>query len=182
MKPIRIDFATPRRRIGRLNAALLAIGAALLALSLLHWMALQRDADRVDKVYRKAVADAKRDSAKPVANAEARIAAPQVRAINAAIERLNLPWAELFAMLEASKPEDVALLAVEPDGRKRSVVILAESRSPEHMLRFAERLRQQPLFADAFLTRHERKDDDPHAPYRFSLEIRWTQAHAHDAS
>jgi Fimbrial assembly protein (PilN) len=182
MRHVDIDFAAPVRRIGAFHTALLAIGAALMGASLLHFTAVQREADRVEKVYRKAVAEAERDSAKPVRPPEVRLPPTQVRAINAAIDRLNLPWAELFAILETTKPDNVALLAVEPDGKKRSLVILAESRSPEHMLRFVEHLRRQPFFEDAFLTKHELRDEDPSSPYRFSLEIRWTDAHSHDAS
>jgi hypothetical protein len=182
MRRVDIEFAAPARGIGRLQAALVAIAAALLGASLLHFVAIQRDADRVEKVYRKIMVDAERNPAKSARITEARIPPPQVRAINAAIDRLNLPWAELFAVLETSKPDNVALLAVEPDGKKRTVVIIAESRSPDHMLRFVERLRQQPFFRDAFLTRHELRDVDPSNPYRFSLEIRWTDTHANDAS
>jgi Tfp pilus assembly protein PilN len=182
MRRVDIDFAGPVRRIGPFYAALLAIGAALLGTSLLHFAATQREANRVEMVYRKSVAEAARNSTKPDPAPELRIPAAQVRAINAAIDRLNMPWAELFAILETAKPDNVALLAVEPDGGKRSLMILAESRSPEPMLHFVERLRGQPFFEDAFLTRHELREQDPSSPYRFSLEIRWTDARANDAS
>jgi hypothetical protein len=43
------------------------------------------------------------------------------------------------------------------------------------MIDFVERLRAVPLFEEAFLVKHERRDQDAAHPYRFALEVRWKE-------
>lgn len=99
--------------------------------------------------------------------------AERVRAINRAVGKLNLPWANLFAAIEAAKPETVALLSLEPDAGKRTLKITAETRRSADMLGFVDRLAKRGEFAGVALQKHEISDQDPNRPYRFQLEARW---------
>jgi len=105
----------------------------------------------------------------------ARAALPETRvvAINNAITQLNLPWAPLFESLENLQPRDVALLSLEPDGKKRLLRILAEAKQPDDMIAFVRLLREQPQFADAVLLKHEVNVQDPNRPIRFLVQAWW---------
>ena len=176
-----IRFALGGRGGRRIGTALLVVAAGMLAASLLQLSSAHRKAQWVESEYRKAVAEAERRRSPQGPAGSAELPAARVLAINAAIEKLNLPWAELFAALEQAKPDGVALLRLEPNGGKRSALIVAESRSQEPMIQFVARLREVAFFDDAFLVRHEVREDAAGRPYRFSLEIRWPGAHADDA-
>ncbi|WP_024303664.1 membrane protein [Pseudogulbenkiania sp. MAI-1] len=105
---------------------------------------------------------------------------PRDKGLDQAIEQanavwlsLNQPWPELFAALEASKTDDVALLAVEPDPLKHSVRITAEAKKREAMLAYIERLEQQPGLGSVVLLEHHINQQDNEKPFRFSLLAAW---------
>ena len=175
MKPVAVQFARRANVTGWLGRVGFVIGLVAAAASATNYaikrMELERIAAAVDEaattVRRHEVANRPREA--PV------LPNDKVRAINTAIGQLNLPWAQLFAAFEEAKPETVALISFEPDGKKRTLVVQAESKTPEHMIEFVDRLKQVPMFEDAFLTKHEIRDQDPNRPYRFAVELRWKQ-------
>ena len=102
------------------------------------------------------------------------IAPAQAAAVNAAILQLNLPWRDLQDALASATPPDVALLALEPDARKRVLKITAETTSSDAMVAYVAQLKQQELFGTRVqLLRHEINALDPNKPLRFQLEARW---------
>jgi general secretion pathway protein E len=173
MRAPRIEFAPAPRTRQLLRAALLfaalAFGAAMLWRSLSAASALEQVEQRIQAANE---ALERLRSARPV-DAEPPIAPARLNAINNTIARLNVPWSELFAAFETDRPQDVALLALLPDARKRSLVVQAEATNPRAMVAFVERLRSVPLFDDAFLLKHERREQEPGQPYRFAVEVRW---------
>lgn len=104
---------------------------------------------------------------RPVREAE-----PARRAWNAIAQQLNTPWLSLLATLEAATPDDVALVAIEPDARKATVRLQAEARTLDALLAYAQALRQQPLVGDVALYRHETNEQDASRPLRMHLELR----------
>lgn len=99
----------------------------------------------------------------------------QVRAVNQAIAQLNLPWRDVFDAVEAATSNQVALLALEPDARKRVLRGTAESRSHEGMIAYIEDMKRQPFFGTVILTRHEVNEQDPNKPLRFHFEAQWLE-------
>jgi hypothetical protein len=79
----------------------------------------------------------------------------------------------LFVTLEAIDEPDVALLALTPDTRQRTLRILAEARGVEAMLSYLRVLEQSRAFTQVVLVEHEIQDNDPHRPLRFSLVAAW---------
>jgi hypothetical protein len=155
------------------HSAPLALGVAVLAASIVQFTYMRTSIENVTAELLQWTARLERRKAAPPVNAAASVPANKVRAINDAITKLNLPWDKLFAVFEASKPDTVALLSLEPDGKKHTLVVQAESKTPEHMIMFAERLRREPMFEEAFLTKHEVREQDVNRPYRFALELHW---------
>lgn len=178
MKPVRIDFAPPglARTLYRtpLAAWLLAAFALLLcvaaAVAGADLMARQRDHERqLAALKARSIVPA----AAPVASA-APISEPQAAAVNGAVMQLNLPWRALQDAVASATPAGVALLALEPDARKRMLRISAEARTSDEMIGYVARLKREELFSDVALTHHEINHQDPNRPIRFELDASWS--------
>ncbi|MGJ9420321.1 PilN domain-containing protein [Massilia sp. CMS3.1] len=181
MKRVRIDFAarslrrtlfhTPRLAWVLLGAGIcLSVPAALVAN---QYVAEERS-------FEAELAARNTRAATPLA-AQAAVRAPaaplltaaQASAVNAAILQLNLPWRDLHDAIKAATPASVALLALEPDAKRRVLRVTAEARSSDDMLAYVERMQNVAWFAGVALTRHEINDQDPNRPIRFQFEAQW---------
>lgn len=179
MKALDIDFSAPSvaRTLHRTGARtwtvavvalLLCAAAGVLGARL---MAQRRADDAALQAARlRAAAPV---AAKPLASA-AQIGELQAGAVNAAILQLNLPWRALHDAIGAATPPEIAMLALEPDARKRTMKITAEAKTSDAMIGYVEELKKQELFAGVALTRHEINEQDPQRPIRFQIEAEWT--------
>ncbi|MET0981635.1 MAG: PilN domain-containing protein [Telluria sp.] len=178
MKRVRIDFAPPglRRTLfhtPRLAWLLLAAGVCLAvpaALYANHYQSEQREFEA------ELAARSARVAAPLAVQAAARapVATPaQAAAVNAAILQLNLPWRDLHDAVAGATPASVALLALEPDAKRRVLRITAEARSSDDMLAYVGRLQELDWFAHVALSRHEINEQDPNRPIRFQLDAQW---------
>lgn len=178
MKPMQIDFAVPgwSRALYRVHPAWLAAGA-LGALMLLAGGALGVQAARQQAAREEALRAQQRKLAVAVRAPERKpeIAIPEAQAVavNAAILQLNLPWRQLQDAVAAANSPAVALLALDPDPRKQTLKITAETKNSDDMVGYVEQLKQQEFFAGAALLRHETNDQDPNRPLRFQVEVQW---------
>ena len=179
MNQLPIDFAPPgiKRTLHRTSTRawiMIALGAMLcVAAGVIgaRMLARQKAGD--------ALLDAARARASvPVVVAVAptgpRITEPQAAAVNAAVMQLNLPWRALQDAIDASTPSNIAMLALEPDARKRSMKITAEAKTSDAMISYVEKLKEQELFSSVALSRHEINEQDPARPIRFQIEAEWT--------
>jgi Tfp pilus assembly protein PilN len=178
MNALRIDFAAPgwRRTLHRTRAsawALCALALLLCALAAgLAWrLKAQQNADQAELIA--LVQRAKKPVVVAVNVQQPRISEIQAGAVNAAVLQLNLPWRALHDAIGSATPSQIALLALEPDARKRSMKITAEARSSDEMISYVEKLKEQELFAAVTLTRHEINEQDPNRPIRFQIEAEW---------
>jgi hypothetical protein len=183
MKRLQIDFAPPSmardwHRAGRRGALLLLAGlllcggaAAVGARMLTRQHAFDAQLAALQAGSRKAQAALVKPAA--ISSGAAPMTAAQAAAINGAILQLNLPWAALRDAVGAATPASVALLALEPDPRRRSLKITAETKDAEGMVAYVEQLKRQELFGDVVLLRHEINETDPNRPLRFELDAPW---------
>jgi Tfp pilus assembly protein PilN len=178
MKRVRIDFAPPgmRRTLFRTPSQAWALACAALcvcipaAIQVNGYFEAQRayEAQLAARAARASAPRAVQVALRPPAATEA-----QAAAVNAAILQLNLPWRALHDAVKAATPPTVALLALEPDARRRTLRITAEARGSDEMLAYVERMQRQDWFADVALTRHEINEQDPNRPIRFQLDAQW---------
>ena len=171
MKRLRLDFAAPTAAWGRRLGLLAAL--ALLAASAMEYAEAHRELERLQADIAAVDSEASRA---PVPTPPPERAEAQVQAINSAIAQLNVPWEKIFRLVEAAESKDVALLALEPDGKKHALLLQAEARTAEQMLAYVEVLRQLPEVDAAYLLKHELREQDPNHPYRYSVELRWREA------
>lgn len=88
--------------------------------------------------------------------------------------QLNLPWGILINRLQTERSADVALLALEADGRRGDFQLTADARDHPAMLAYVRRLRAAPDLRDVALTRHASAQSDGVAVVNFTLRGQWT--------
>lgn len=178
MKAIRIDFAPSSWRRTLYRAGPLAWSMALVGVLLcaagatLGWRLLQQQ--RHDSAeLAAALTRSKAPVSVPVA-VRPRIPDAQAASVNAAVMQLNLPWRALHDAIGEATPASIALLALEPDARKRSIRLTAEAKTSDEMIAYVEQLKRQEMFTAVTLTRHEINEQDPNRPIRFQLDAEWS--------
>ncbi|WP_211444608.1 PilN domain-containing protein [Collimonas humicola] len=178
MKTIRIDFA-PRslaRTISRTGwrswlcgALALALCLSAIAMTVRLTQQQQRQQARIDSV----LAQTKQRTAAQPAAPKLVVSEGQATAVNTAIRQLNLPWRDLFEAIEGATPTSIALLSLEPDAKRQVIRGLAEAKNSDDMVDYIAQLKQQKLFTDVVLNRHEMNDKDVNRPLRFQFQAQW---------
>jgi Tfp pilus assembly protein PilN len=157
-----------------LSMLVLISGIALSLAILLPLESLTRDRARLEADL--AAAQGRLDQHVPRAAAEP---APsperkkEIAAANTVIRQLSLPWHEMFDAFELAANDEIALLGIEPDARKRLVKVTAESKSADAMLDYVKRLQDSGLLDDVFLQKHELQTKDQQKPLRFVVTSAW---------
>lgn len=101
-------------------------------------------------------------------------ASPQeVAAVRETVERLGLPWNELFTALEAAANDRVALAGIEPDPKKGTVTISGDGKDYLAALSYVFNLSRSG-FEGVQLVRHEQKANDPNGAVSFAVSAAWS--------
>jgi len=161
VKRVALDFAAPRSR---------SIGWILLGLALF----LAFDAANTYRELSSTLAEleAPRQGRTTVASARGQDERGTQEADRVA-QALMLPWDSLFHTLEGSTGDKVALLALQPDARKREIAISGEAKDYDAVLAFVTRLEKRDTLRGVHLVRHEVREDDPQHPMYFSILANW---------
>lgn len=103
-----------------------------------------------------------------------REASPEdLAAARESIRRLATPWDGLFAALESTPTEGVALTGVAPDSQNASVLITGEARDFPALVAYVTALRRTAPLARAYLARHETRAGGARYPVAFSIRAPW---------
>lgn len=97
----------------------------------------------------------------------------EVAAVRDTVERLGMPWNELFTALEAAANDRVALAGIEPDPKKGTVTISGEGKDYLAALSYVFNLSRSG-FEGVQLVRHEQKANDPNGPVSFAVTAAWS--------
>jgi len=177
MKRVRLDFAprSLRRTLYRAPRGAWApvlTGIALCAVVLAQVADYREEREEVDAQLAALRARAAVPAVVPMAQ-RASVGEQEAAAVNGAIAHLNLPWRALHEAVRAATPSTIALLALEPDAKKRVLRISAEARNSDDMLAYVAALGRAELFGTVTLVRHEVIEQDPNRPLRFQLDAGW---------
>lgn len=112
------------------------------------------------------------DSASTQAVPRTSLRDPETAAFSRVAKHLNMPWSQLLDTLEASLPENVGLISIEPDAGTGRVRIVAEAKSLDELVSYSGKLREVTSVASVSPVRHETLDQDPNKPVRIVLDIR----------
>lgn len=168
MRPLMLDYQRSARPQGWswlvLGAGVLLSVAAVLVFANLNreLQVWEAQADKSSRGVRSNV---------PVRDSEA--TRLELKQANTVLQQLALPWEALFAALEATRGEKVALLAVEPDVARGQVRIGAEAKSAAHMLNYLRRLESDTALREVVLLNHQVQLQDADRPLRFSVMASW---------
>jgi transcriptional regulator with XRE-family HTH domain len=177
MRAVQLDFLHPTGRGSRLGPLLLVIGALVALTALAYQRQLSREvvareaqiSDLRSMASRSAPVLSERESDTP----EVR---EQIKKANAVLQQMNVPWSELFAAIESAEGSDIALLAVQPDPRSRSLLLGGEARNLPAVLGYMERLQRTKRLRDVVLVTHELRNKEPGQPVAFALNAAWVES------
>jgi Tfp pilus assembly protein PilN len=153
-----IDFVRSRRRAAWAGRLLFAIAVAVAADA--GWTYLRlREALSADQGRLTAVQP----------RATRKVGPEELAAARETVQRLTLPWTQLFGALESAASPQVALLSIEPDPRSGKVTISGDSKDYLAALTYVLNLRRSDGLANVQLVRHEQKAGD----VSFSVSASW---------
>ena len=103
----------------------------------------------------------------------ARTTPQEIAAARETVQRLSLPWDELFRALESAANEHVALVAIEPDVRAGTVTISGDGKDYLAALTYVANLSRTEGMEAVQLVRHEQKGNDPQGAVSFAVSATW---------
>jgi len=106
-------------------------------------------------------------SYRPARNATAE----EVAVAKDTLQRLSTPWDQLFGALEKAANDQVALLAIQPDPKARTVLISGDSKDYLAALTYVLNLSRSEALTGVQLSRHETKQDQK--AVGFSVSAAW---------
>lgn len=164
MQKLDLDFCRTRPGSPWLGRLLLAVAAFCVV-----------DAGLSYQSARQALKENEARLAKRAPASRAPKASPQeVAAARETVQRLSLPWDELFMALESAASERVALAAIEPDVRSGTVKISGDGKDYLAALSYVANLSRTEGLEGVQLVRHEHKANDPNGPVSFAVSAAWS--------
>jgi Tfp pilus assembly protein PilN len=101
-------------------------------------------------------------------------ATPQeVAAVRETVQRLSLPWDELFSALESATSDQVALAGIEPDAKAGTVTITGDGKDYLAALSYVLNLSRTEGLERVQLMRHEQKNEGSGA-VSFAVSAAWS--------
>lgn len=165
MRKLRIDFARNAARSPWAGRVVFGVALALSVHAAHSYRSLQASLERHETSLARG---------EPRSAAARKLAPSELAVVRDTLERLALPWQELFGALESAANPDVALLAIEPDSRTGNVVISAEGRNYLAALSYVLELARSDALTGVQLVRHEAKANDPPGAVGFAVSAGWT--------
>jgi hypothetical protein len=171
LPPLELDYRRSIAGDRRLGIAVLALAAGLFAGAVVYYDGLADDIARHEAELGRLAREHNRPSA--ASTLSARELAAQLAAAKGVLRQLSLPWGGLFRAVESTDAKTVALLAIQPNAEKRTVLLQGEAKSLEHALDYVRKLEQSGPLANVHLTSHRIEQQDPQKPVRFTLAADW---------
>jgi hypothetical protein len=112
--------------------------------------------------------------AQPRASAARRVPAEEVASVRETVERIGMPWDQLFGALESAASEDIALSGIEPDPKTGTVLISGNGKDYLAALSYVLNLSHEEALSRVQLVRHEAASKDPQGPVAFAISAAWS--------
>jgi len=160
MHKLQIDFRDTRQRSPWIGRVMLA-GAALVALDagLSYHSASRTLSENQARLAQRS----------PARNAP-KVSPQEVAAVRETVQRLTLPWDDLFAAIESAASDKVALAAIEPDPRNGTVTITGDGKDYLAALSYVLNLSHTEGMNRVQLVRHEQKNEG----VNFAVSAAWS--------
>jgi hypothetical protein len=105
-----------------------------------------------------------------------KVSPEEVETVRETVERIGMPWDQLFGALEAAASSDVSLSGIEPDLKSGTVVISGDGKDYLAALSYVLNLSRQEALSRVQLVRHEATSNDPQGPVAFAVSAAWNGA------
>jgi len=160
MQALHIDFGAHRQRSPWIGRVMLA-GAALVALDagLSYHTAKSTLGENQARLAQRT----------PARNAP-KVSPQEVAAARETVQRLTLPWDDLFSAIESVASDKVALAAIEPDPRNGTVTISGDSKDYLAALSYVLNLSHSEGLDRVQMVRHEQKNEG----VSFAVSAAWS--------
>lgn len=165
MQELRLDFCRTRPRSRWLAPALLVLAAAFAGDVGFSYVKARKDVSAREAELAKL--------APRTYSPRKAVPAEEVAAARETVQRLSMPWDELFNALESAASDRVALLAIEPDPKAGTVTISGDSKDYLAALTYVLNLSRAESLRQVRLSRHEVKQNDPQKTVNFSVSAAW---------
>jgi Tfp pilus assembly protein PilN len=160
MQALQIDFRATRQRSPWIGRVMLA-AAALVAL----------DAGASYYTAKKTLNENQAHLAQRTpARTAPKVSPQEVAAVRETVQRLTLPWDDLFSAIESVASDKVALAAIEPDPRNGTVTISGDSKDYLAALSYVLNLSHREGLNRVQLVRHEQKNEG----VSFAVSAAWS--------
>ena len=160
MQALKIDFGATRRRSPWIGRVMLAV-SALVAL----------DAGLSYHTAKSTLGENQaRLAQRSTGKAAPKVSPQEVAAVRETVQRLTLPWDDLFAAIESAASDKVALAAIEPDPRNGTVTISGDSKDYLAALSYVLNLSHTEGLDRVQLVRHEQKNEG----VSFAVSAAWS--------
>ena len=165
------SFVGPRPLARWPGWTLLLIGTLTLALAARHWAGLRTEVDlaRIRLENREALAPPERSTTPTITVTPEMEARAHEREL--IMRALHLDWPGLFAALEKAQTPNIALLTLQPDSRRGTLLMTGEARDMAAVIDYQSRLNAG--LRDVVLITHEVQEQNPHKPVRFTVTALW---------
>lgn len=173
MQNLDLDFRRRRPAVPGARWAILALALAFTAHLGVSYHGVRKAIAQNDE--RLAEARRSMDGATRAARASPAPSPDEIRLARDTIQRLAMPWNNLFRALESTASDKVALLAIEPEPNSGTVLISGEAADYRAVLDYVSQLGRAEHLHRAHLVRHEREQDVPQQPVAFSIAASWSK-------
>jgi Tfp pilus assembly protein PilN len=164
MQRLALDFSQSRRGSPWLGRLMLGVAALVLV-----------DAGISYQSARQALKENEARLAKRAPQGAGRKAsAEEVALARETVQRLALPWDELFGALESAASDRVVLASIEPDAKAGTVKISGDGKDYLAALSYVSNLSRSDSLYRVELVRHEQKANDPRGPVSFAVSAAWS--------
>lgn len=174
MHALHLDFQDTRRRTSWSNWLLLFTGLAVSAL--LGYQFLQtRNAVDILVAKRSLLERTTHHNTRHrhLTPAQLQSMRAEIKDARAVLSQLRLPWGGLLKDIGASLDKHVALLAIVPDARKRTIKISGEAKNLSAVLDYIKSLQKAKSLGSVYLQNHQIVTHSAQRPVRFTLLASW---------
>ncbi len=173
MRRLELDFLRETRPGAWAGWVLFAVAIAFAADLGVSYVALTREIAR--KEARLAALGEYRGTENIVKAVARPVSAEELAFARETIQRLSMPWDNLFAALESAQTEGVALLAIEPDAEAGTVMLTGEAKDYLRALSYVGTLENEKTLKRVHLVRHEAKREGRERPVAFTISAAWRE-------
>lgn len=165
--PLQLDFIRPPRRPLWLGLLLLAVAVGIATQLAIRWQDTRAELRRAQAANNLLNGDRPRAKAPAIDRLE-----DHVKAAEAVVRNLTLPWASLIETLEGTSSQDVAVLQIQPDAQQGLLRIAGEARNQATLWQYVRGLAAAQNLEDVHLLNHQVQQEDPQKPLQFSVQAK----------